>query len=109
SSFDLAYYMRGELAASMSVEDDKAPDMWAVVEDHPNAKAWISGHTHANRFAVDLCKPATVAGRGFVHVNLPAPEGPTRTAFDPLVTGFITVWDDRMEVRYRDHASRQWV
>lgn len=111
SSFDLGYYLRGEGAIHEAPNPDgnKGEELWAVVEAHDNAKAWLSGHTHSNLQAVDLVKPVTVGGRGFAHINAGAPQGPRNSWLDPIATAYVSVLDDRLEVRFRNHGAHQWV
>lgn len=112
SSFDLYFYVRGEAAIyeTPDINGNRGEELWAVMEAHPNAKAWVSGHVHADLRADGIVKPVTMAdGRGFVHVNAGTILGSNKSWLDPLATPYISVLDDRLEVRWRDHGAHQWV
>lgn len=89
---------------------ESLPD-WGVVEpvlaEHHNVVAWVNGHTHAPA----SIKTLAVGGRdlpqidcGALHYTIPSLDW-----FDPLVSLYLTVEDDRLEVRFRDHGAHQWV
>lgn len=83
----------------------------SVLAAHDNVAAWVSGHTHSPMTANHVVKTEVAGGRTFAAVNAGclAYTGTTREWLDPLVTLFLTVLDDRVEVRFRDHAAHQWI
>lgn len=83
----------------------------AVLADNPNAKAWISGHTHSQINDRDFVKRENVGGRTLAAISTScnAFSGRTSEWFDRLSTVYVTVEDDRIEVRFRDHGAHQWM
>ena len=83
----------------------------ALLARHPNAKAWISGHTHSPIDAPGLLTRAKLPrGRKIVTVNCSAivGVGKKRDATDPIRSLYLTHFPGRMEVRFRDHGERKW-
>jgi hypothetical protein len=84
----------------------------AVLADHPNAKAWIAGHTHSSLDTEGFVHTETLGGRPFVSVNCSSPYYQNRTGENmrhtPIQSVFLTVLDDALEVRFRDHGARTW-
>lgn len=89
------FYMKGDA------------EIRAILTARPNAKAWISGHTHTSPGEDTLIVSETLAGRNFHHINCSAPAyvGRTSEPFDPLTTLPMTWLDDRIEVRFRNHGG----
>lgn len=91
------------------VHDDT--DIRAVLAEHDNALAWLSGHTHSALDATDLVKRETVGERTIATINGSALvwNGANSADFgDPLITMYLTLLDDRLEVRFRDHGAGVW-
>jgi hypothetical protein len=83
----------------------------AVLARHPNAKLWLSGHTHSPLSAPGLIKRAKLAHkRSIVAINASAlvGVGKRREARDPLCSLFLTHLPGRVEVRCRDHRAGAW-
>jgi 3',5'-cyclic AMP phosphodiesterase CpdA len=83
----------------------------AVLARHPNAKLWLSGHTHSPLSAPGLIKRAKLADkRSIVAINGSAlvGVGKRREARDPLCSLFITHLPGRVELRCRDHRAGAW-
>lgn len=83
----------------------------ALLARYPNARAWISGHTHSPIDAPGLLTRAKLPrGRKIVTVNCSAivGVGKKRDATDPIRSLYITHFPGRMEVRFRDHGERRW-
>lgn len=84
----------------------------AVLAAHNNAKAWISGHTHSPVTSPRIVYGETIGSHTLVHVNTSclAYTGKVKTDwFSRLVTFYLTVADNRITVRFRDHGAGQWV
>ncbi len=83
----------------------------ALLAKYPNARAWISGHTHSPIDAPGLLTRAKLPrGRKIVTVNCSAivGVGKKREASDPIRSLYLTHFPGRMEVRFRDHGERKW-
>jgi 3',5'-cyclic AMP phosphodiesterase CpdA len=89
--------------------DDKVR---ALLASHPNAKAWLSGHTHSPIRAPGLVTRAPLApNRSILAVNLSAIvfTGNKRHTQDPVRSIYLTHRPGEIEVRFRDHVKRQWM
>jgi 3',5'-cyclic AMP phosphodiesterase CpdA len=95
-------------------------DLDAVLAANPNAKAWISGHTHTALSEPDVFVTTTVNGRLMAHINAGAVANDTTPTDDvidwtteyhvPMRTFWVTYVDsDRYELRTRDHGAGAWV
>ena len=83
----------------------------ALLAKYPNARAWISGHTHSPIDVPGLLTRATLPrGRKIVTVNCSAivVVGKKRDDSDPIRSLYLTHFPGRMEVRFRDHGQRKW-
>ena len=83
----------------------------AVLARHPNAKLWLSGHTHSPLSAPGLFRRAKLAPkRSIVAINGSAlvGVGKRRDPRDPLCSLFLTHRPGRIEVRCRDHRADRW-
>jgi len=86
-------------------------DIRAILAAHTTAKAWISGHTHSPLAAPGLMTTVTLGGRSVAVVNAAAVAyvGATNELYDPICTPYLTVYSDRIEVRWRNHGAGAWV
>ena len=83
----------------------------ALLAKYPNAKAWISGHTHSPIDVPGLLTRAPLPRRRkIVTVNCSAVVfvGKKRDESDPIRSLYLTHFPGRMEVRFRDHGERKW-
>ena len=83
----------------------------AVLARHPNAKLWLSGHTHSPLSAPGLIRRAKLAPqRSILAINGSAlvGVGKRRDPRDPLCSLFLTHRPGRIEVRCRDHRAGTW-
>lgn len=88
----------------------------AILAAHPNARAWISGHTHSPLETTDLVKAEPVGnGHLITAINAGAvayqggkPADPGEPAAQPNYSCFITVTDGAIELRVRDHLTGGW-
>ena len=83
----------------------------ALLAGHPNAKAWLSGHTHSPIGAPGFVTRAPLGGkRSILSVNCSAivGTGRVRQPTDPVRSVYLTHLPGRIEVRFRDHGTRQW-
>ena len=80
--------------------------------EQPNARAWLSGHTHSPLGAPGLVSRVRLGrGRSILAVNLSAlvGVGKRRDPTDPLRSVYLTQRPGGMEVRFRDHGERRWL
>ena len=83
----------------------------AILARHPNAKAWISGHTHSPLETPGLITRAKLpGGRTILSVNLSAivAVGKVREPSDPICSLYLTHRPGMVEIRFRDHRARRW-
>lgn len=83
----------------------------ALLARHPNAKAWISGHTHSPLEAPGLITRARLPGnRTIVSINLSAivGVGKVREPEDPICSLYLTHLPGKIEIRFRDHRAGRW-
>lgn len=81
-----------------------------MISRHSNIVAWVAGHTHSRPTEVDIVKKMTYGSVSIASVvtSSPAFHNPDTGIYGPIVTALVTILPDRVEVRYRDHGSRQW-
>lgn len=88
----------------------------AILAARPNARAWISGHTHSPLETTDLVKAEPVGnGHLVTAINVGSiafqggkPTDPGEPAAQPNYSCFITVTDEAIELRVRDHLTGGW-
>jgi 3',5'-cyclic AMP phosphodiesterase CpdA len=96
------------MAAFYAKPDARIRDLLAR---HPNAKLWLSGHTHSPLSAPGFVKRARIArGRAIVAINTSAlvGTGKRRDPRAPLCSLYLTHGRDRVEIRARDHRAGSW-
>lgn len=91
-----------------------APDyeaILAVLDTHPCVKIYIAGHIHSDIRFWGVQQVISTGSRNIAHLIPGAIYNvtPGTDWFDPLFTAWLTVWDDRLEIRWREHNKRQWV
>ena len=82
-----------------------------LLRRHPNARAWISGHTHSPLSAPGLIRRKQLGeGRSVAAINASGlvGVGKTRDPADPLCSLYLTHRPGRIEVRCRDHRAGKW-
>ena len=82
-----------------------------VLRAHPNAKLWLSGHTHSPLSAPGLIKRVRLGPqRSIAAINASAlvGVGKRRNPRAPLCSLFLTHRPGRIEVRCRDHRAGEW-
>jgi 3',5'-cyclic AMP phosphodiesterase CpdA len=83
----------------------------ALLGRHPNARLWLSGHTHSPLSAPGLIKRVRVGrDRTIVSINASALVGigKRRDPRAPLCSLYLTKRRGRIEVRCRDHRAGRW-
>lgn len=93
--------------ATNGVRDQPIRDILAA---HDNAKAWISGHTHNPITSPKLVMGVRCGTHTIAAINASALyyTGTTVESADPLNSLLMTLLDDRIEVRFRDHKAGLW-
>lgn len=86
-----------------------------VLAAHPNVQAWISGHLHSLVDSPDLVTAVDLGGHRLAAINAsciwycqPPPSPYPLDARETINTLYVTLLDDRIEVRVRDHGAGQW-
>lgn len=86
-------------------------DIIAWLDDLPSIKAWVSAHTHSSLQAQNLVMPYQLPSRTMAHINVSAvhssPVKPPQD-YQNNISCFITVGEDRIDVRYLDHKKGTW-
>lgn len=91
---------------------DQAMPLESVLASCPNVIAWVSGHTHSRVTEVDVACQRTYGPTVLAAVNATSPAfsnpggGP---GVDQVTSCLVTAYRDRVEVRYRDHGTHQWL
>lgn len=83
----------------------------AILNAHPTAKAWISGHSHNRITDQDFAKVESVGTRSIMALNLSSPWYVTAlppSPLDPICTIFVTVTATGLEIRFRNHGAGVW-
>ena len=86
-------------------------DIRELLRGHPNAKLWISGHTHSPLSAPGLIKRARLGPRrSIVAINTSALVGigKRRNPRAPLCSLYLTHRPGGIEIRARDHRNGLW-
>jgi hypothetical protein len=82
----------------------------AILNAQPNAKAWISGHTHSPVDTPGFIKSESVGTRSVIAINCASTDyvGRTREWYDPIITLFLTYTGSALEIRFRNHGAGVW-
>ena len=84
-----------------------------VLATRPQAKAWVSGHTHSPLSAPNIVKRELVktGAHHLAAINASSPFYTTKGNplwTDTVSTCYVTVGEGAIEVRYRDHGAHRW-
>lgn len=97
-------------APLMLTADDT--NLRSVLAARPWVVAYMSGHTHS-ALIYPVAKLVDLGAHSIAHINgsavlnnAPQDDG---DANDPIRSLFVTVNDDSIDVRFRDHGAHQWV
>jgi 3',5'-cyclic AMP phosphodiesterase CpdA len=105
---DPRLHFTSEMEAFHAKPDDA---IRAVLLRHPNAKAWISGHTHSPLSAPGLIKRTRLARRrsiAAINASALVGIGKRRNPRAPLCSLYLTHRAGRIEIRCRDHRAGDW-
>jgi hypothetical protein len=93
---------------------EPGPAIIQLLDAHPNAVAWLSGHIHTRFDQPRMFLTTTLpSGRPFVCVNTSATgaytsAGASTWRFDPIWSVYLHYFGDLLEVRVRDHGAGRW-
>jgi 3',5'-cyclic AMP phosphodiesterase CpdA len=105
---DPRLHFTSTMAAFYAKPDEAIRDL---LRRHPNAKLWISGHTHSPLSAPGLIKRVPLAPRrSIVAINTSAllGIGRRRNPRAPLSSLYLTHRPGTVEIRARDHRNGRW-
>ena len=108
SDFDKPDYVDLKQGKLHAKPDERIRELLA---EHPNAKLWLSGHTHSPLGVRGLITRAKLGRRrSILAINSSAlvGVGKTRDPSDPLCSLYLTHRPGRIEVRCRDHRAGEW-
>lgn len=105
---------------------ENSPAVRAILARHPNAKLYISGHTHSGWGSPQLVFTESLGNHSITHLNVMSPwytgrhHGIRRSADhttleyrpdkpDTLVSFAVRIYRNRAVIRVRDHRTRQWM
>lgn len=80
-----------------------------MIGSHPNVIAYVSGHTHSAMDQPDLVKRVQIGVATFAAISASSPLVLPTGSVPQIVSALMTVYPDRIEVRYRDHGAGQWL
>jgi 3',5'-cyclic AMP phosphodiesterase CpdA len=103
SSTETSFFLRGPNGSTDA-------EIRAVLNARSQAKAWICGHTHSPLAQPGFVLAENVGSRTIAHINTSALyyQGRTLQWNDPWQSEFLTVYEDRLELRFRDHGAGAW-
>jgi 3',5'-cyclic AMP phosphodiesterase CpdA len=105
---DPRLHFTSAMAAFHAKPDERIRDL---LKGHPNAKLWLSGHTHSPLSAPGLIKRARLGRRrSIVTINASAlvGVGKRRNPRAPLCSLYLTHRPGGIEIRCRDHRAGSW-
>lgn len=84
-----------------------------VLSEYSNASAWLAGHLHVPYTSIDFVKDEII---GDHHMALVAASTPYyfdkvlgEQVDDPIITQYLTILPNEIQVRTRDHRLKQWL
>lgn len=84
-----------------------------ILAKHANAKAWVSGHLHLPPSTTDFVKNEIIGDHRMALIAASSPYYTNKTigeaATEGIYSQYISVYADKIEVRTRNHLTRQWV
>lgn len=80
-----------------------------MLAGHSNIIAWVSGHTHTPVGSPDQVKTMIMGSARFAHVSIGSPLILPRGSNPAAVSSLLSVYSNKVEIRYRDHGAGQWL
>jgi len=105
---DPRLHFTSAMAAFHAKPDERIREL---LRRHPNAKLWLSGHTHSPLSAPGLIKREQLGPmRSILAINTSAlvGVGKRRNPRAPLCSLYLTHRPGRIEIRARDHRNGEW-
>lgn len=89
----------------------ESAEIRTILGVHDNARAWIAGHTHTQILEPTLMTSEVLGGHTVAFITVPAPVYSSRNGRqlgDPVPSIFVTLTDDEITVRCREHGGGVW-
>lgn len=80
-----------------------------MLAKHSNIVAYVSGHTHSAPDRVDVVKRMTLGNATFAAISASSPIVLNSDGDVNVCSALLTIFPDRVEVRYRNHGTGQWL
>jgi hypothetical protein len=99
----------GRFAQAADADTD-SQSFLTILDDHPSAKMWVSGHTHSSIDDINIVGTLDIGTREIVTLNAGATHrtNPAVSPSNPVWTPWVTFHPDRIEVRFRNHGLGRW-
>lgn len=95
--------------ATGAMEAEPIATIAGILNTHPSAKAWLSGHTHSTLGSTNLINTSySVGSRTILTVNCSSMARVGHTTDSEsmtLASPLLTIYDDRIEVSFRNHKT----
>lgn len=93
--------------------DDQSDEARDLIAGHDNVIAMLDGHTHTPPDAPGSVFQETLGGKLFTSINCSAIQWTYASSswrrHNPVRTPYIDIYDDALEIRWRDHRLGTWV
>jgi len=86
-------------------------EVYEILDRHPHARLWLCGHAHTSPEAVGSITRQWTGSRYIAYVNASAINTVNHNVDsedDPIRSLFLTLLDDRIDVRIRNHGTQAW-
>lgn len=80
-----------------------------MLAKHSNVIAWVSGHTHSGVNVPNIVKSVNYGAGPLAAVSIGSPLVLPGGTTPGITSSMLSVFADRIEVRYRDHGAGQWL
>lgn len=80
-----------------------------MLAKHPNFIAWVSGHNHTGPESTNNVTSVNLGAGPFAAVSIGSPLVLPIGTVPAAISSMLSVYDDRVEVRFRDHGAGQWL
>lgn len=80
-----------------------------MLAKHSNIIAWVSGHTHSGVNVPDNVKSVNYGAGPMAAVSMGSPLVLPAGTTPEIISALMTVYPNKVEIRYRDHGAGQWL